>query len=43
MEKRSELKERGVAVKAIDVRPLGGGGTPYTGCIGTCRGIGYGF
>ena len=25
MEKRSELNERGVAVKAIDVRPPGGG------------------
>ena len=44
MEKRSELNERGVAVKAIDVRPRGGGGVlPYTGSIGTCRGIGYGF
>ena len=43
MEKRSELNERGVAVKAIDVRPRGGGVLPYTGSIGTCRGIGYGF
>ena len=46
MEKRSEKNERGVAVKAIGVRPLGGGGAgvlPYTGYIGTCRGIGYGF
>ena len=31
MEKRSELNERGVAVKAIDVRPRGGGGTPIYG------------
>ena len=33
MEKRSEKNERGVAVKAIGVRPLGGGGggTPIYG------------
>ena len=44
MEKRSEKNERGVAVKAIGVRPLGGAGVlPYTGYIGTCRGIGYSF